>query len=389
MNEKSVSSSRLPAVIEFNRPKKYKAIKRLGSGACGETVHVFYEEIECDFVAKKFAPIISRQDDPSLFQELMSRFKREAKILFRLSHPGIVRVYNLFDYPEIDTAFILMKMIDDKNIIDYLALNPTHLDRLLKEAVEAFSHLEVKEILHRDIRPDNILVDANGTLKVIDFGFGKDLTQHANSGGKSIYLNWWCQVPEDFDDGIYDVTTEVYFVGMLFRKIIKDGNLTDSRHTSLVNKMSRFERATRPQSFAEVSREISSGPKQNIEFGDHDLQVYRDFSSQLEYVVASIEEGAAYNLEPEAILSDLNALYETTMLETDIPNPSDLARIFILGTYRFYPKNEFPTSLLKDFIDLFSTASGQKRAIILSNISSKLDAIRRVSPPGLGDEIPF
>lgn len=144
MTEKSIQSRQLPSIVEFNRPQKYRAIRRLGSGACGETVHIYDDEIECDFVAKKFAPIVSRNEDPKLFLELMNRFKQEAKLLFRLSHPGIVRVYNYFDYPESDTAFILMEMIDGLNIIEYLTINPTHLERLLEEAVEAFIHLEKK-----------------------------------------------------------------------------------------------------------------------------------------------------------------------------------------------------------------------------------------------------
>jgi len=73
--------------------------------------------------------------------------------------------------------------------------------------------------LHRDIRPANILVDNSGTVKIIDLGFGKQI-RATKDFDKSLSLNWWCAVPKEFGLGLYDFSTEVYFVGKLFEDLI-------------------------------------------------------------------------------------------------------------------------------------------------------------------------
>lgn len=175
---------------------------------------------------------------------------------------------------------------------------------------------------------------------------------------------------------------------MLFKKIIRDGKLTDSRHMDVIKKMSQFERSDRLSSFAKVAAEIISTPERSIEFTQHERSIYQDFSSSLDKLTASISEGANYESDPDKILEGLKKLYEKTMLEPHIPEPSHLVRIFVLGTYRYYPSEEFSTALLKSFTDIFSSASGQKRSILLTNIRSKLDSIRR-TPMDLDEEIPF
>lgn len=93
-----INSSRDRELIEFNRPQKYKFIKNLGNGACGETVLMRDEEMRMDLVAKKYKPIVDKNKNPEFFEELLDRFRREAKILFQINHQNIVRVYNYFDY---------------------------------------------------------------------------------------------------------------------------------------------------------------------------------------------------------------------------------------------------------------------------------------------------
>ena len=69
-------------------------------------------------------------------------------------------------------------------------------------------------------RADIIRIDEDGNLKIIDFGFGKNITS-SNDFEKSVSLNWWCELPEEFKIHRYDFQTEVYFVGKLFEKIIE------------------------------------------------------------------------------------------------------------------------------------------------------------------------
>ena len=100
-----------------------------------------------------------------------------------------------------------MESIDGHEIDNYLRQHPENINEIFFQVIEGFTHLENRSILHRDIRPQNILVDTKGTVKIIDFGFGKQI-QAEEDFGKSISLNWWCEIPLDFKDKIYDFKTK-------------------------------------------------------------------------------------------------------------------------------------------------------------------------------------
>ena len=68
------------------------------------------------------------------------------------------------------------------------------------------------------------MVTNDGEVKVIDFGFSKEVGTDS-SETKSISLNWWCDVPDEFKKGVYNVGTDIYFIGQLFENIIKDNKI--------------------------------------------------------------------------------------------------------------------------------------------------------------------
>ncbi|MEM8634059.1 MAG: protein kinase, partial [Pseudomonadota bacterium] len=125
-----MTSDQLPEEIAFNRPNKFKTVDILGHGACGQTVHIQDQDMGIDLVAKKYSPIVSKEENPELFGELMSRFRDEARILFQLNHPNVVRVYNFFDYTDLDTSYIIMEHISGENIADYITNNPLQFDNV-------------------------------------------------------------------------------------------------------------------------------------------------------------------------------------------------------------------------------------------------------------------
>lgn len=150
-----MTNAKIRTEIEFNRPKKYKTIRELGRGACGETVLVQDEEMGVGLVIKKYRPIVSMKSHPKLFQELISRFRDEARILFQLNHANIVRVYNYYDYSEHNTSYIIMEHVSGSDIESFIKNNPLNFDAVFEKTISGFEHLEGKGILHRDIRPAN------------------------------------------------------------------------------------------------------------------------------------------------------------------------------------------------------------------------------------------
>jgi serine/threonine-protein kinase len=115
-----------------------------------------------------------------------------------------------------------MDYIDGTDIETYVSKNPEEINNIFSQAIKGFSYLEKNNILHRDIRPKNLMVTGENTLKIIDFGFGKRIVNN-DDFEKSISLNWLYEKPLDFENHIYDFKTEVYFVGKLFESLISGG----------------------------------------------------------------------------------------------------------------------------------------------------------------------
>jgi len=375
--------------IEFNRPAKYKVVKVLGRGACGETVQIRDDDMGCDFVAKKYHPIVSKDEEPGIFENLLDRFREEARILFQLNHSNVVRVFNFFDYREHKTSYIIMEFVSGPDIIEYLSHNPENADKVFEGVVDGFAHLQQRKILHRDIRPMNILVGENSVPKVIDFGFGKRMDFEESQDEKSISLNWWCDTPPEFQDGIYDFQTEVYFVGKLFQKAVEECNLTDFKYMQLLRDMNEPDRTTRAQSFSEIQHAIIEGKFSELAFSEYEITAYRDFSNGLAGIVSKIRSDASFERDTSKLIGRLEAFYRRTMLEEVLAAPYKLVQIFVSGSFRYRLDADLKVATLRSFLDLLKGLSEEKRSIVVENLLMRLEAVEQTEPSPFGDEIPF
>jgi len=373
-------------IIKFLKSKDFLMLEELGRGACGKTVKLYDEVIKETFVCKKYEPFNSEQKE-----ELFGNFIQEIKLLYLLNHKNVVRVFTYYIYPEYHTGYILMEYVEGLDIENYLINNPQNINEIFSQCVSGFLHLEKCKVLHRDIRPLNILVSKDCELKIIDFGFGKKAIQ-ASDFDKSISLNWWCEPPSDFVKEQYDFRTEVYFVGKLFEKIIKEQNIGVFKYPGLLNKMCQIEPANRIHSFAEVSRALNEDKFLGVAFNENELSIYRKFSQNLDNAVSKIETNCSFLNDSELIQKKLEDLYRNVMLEEYVPSNNLVAKCFLNGQYYYYnKKNIFSVSELKSFIEFTRSCSKDKKNIIINNLFTRLDTIERYSEPPLGynDDVPF
>ena len=374
-------------IVEFIRKKDFILKHELGQGACGRTVLLYDSIIDEQFVCKKFSPI-----HESLTENYFSNFIREIKLLHLLNHPNVVRVFNYYLYPEQRTGYILMEYVHGFDIENYLTKHPEDVNEVFIQVIEGFAHLEKNQILHRDIRPQNVMVAADGVVKIIDFGFGKQ-TFNPDDFGKSITLNWWCDPPSEFKESIYDYKTEVYFVGKLFEKIIADRNIEHFKHMSLLGRMCASNPNSRIAFFSEVRKELLSEKFLDIGFKDAELEAYRNFSSSLNAAVSKIEESTKYYDDIGEIQVKIEECYKKVMLEEYVSNNSLVLNCFINGQYHYKTGYSFRVDALRAFIDLFRSGSREKKNIIIGNIQTKLDAVKKYEKPNpfdnFDDDIPF
>ena len=146
----------------------YRIARRIGAGGMGE-VYLAQDTKLDRKVALKILPSEFAED-----ADRMSRFVREAKSASALNHPNIITIHEIGESD--GTHFIATEFIDGKTLSDYAKSNPLDFKSALEIAIQVASALDEAHqagIVHRDIKPDNIMIRANGLAKILDFGIAK------------------------------------------------------------------------------------------------------------------------------------------------------------------------------------------------------------------------
>src|ERR1700752_3896222 len=154
---------------------EYEILDELGRGGMAIVFKAREKQLERD-VAIKVLPFSLAFD-----KEFVERFQREARTSAKLEHPNIIPIYRVGKSGRI--IYFVMKFLRGKPLSAVLgargSLPPGEIKRILAEVGRALSYAHKKEIVHRDIKPDNIMFDEHGHAVVTDFGIAK-----AVSGGK-------------------------------------------------------------------------------------------------------------------------------------------------------------------------------------------------------------
>lgn len=280
-----------------------------------------------------------------------------------------------------------MEFVEGKEIHEFLKENPDKIDEIFTQTINGFKYLEEINILHRDIRPQNILVSEGLLVKIIDFGFGKKVIFNEDFD-KSISLNWRYNPPEEFESQIYDFKTEVYFVGKLFEEIIRENDIENFKYSPILTSMISANYISRINSFFEISREIVSHESILVEFNFSEKQRYLKFADELFLILSSLENNTVYIRDIDVIQKDLEEVYRDSMLEVEIQNPTRIIRAFIKGPYKYYNKGKFAVSTLLDFINLMKSVSVGKKKIIINNLWQRFDKLSRFDSVPI-DDLPF
>lgn len=367
--------------IKFLRKKDYKLIKEIGQGGLGKTILLKDEIIDEQFICKKYSPI------SDVFKEkYFNNFLDEIKLLHKVYHINIVRVFNYYLYPEKLTGYILMEYVNGENIKNFSSQNPHLIANLFEQTITGFCHLEENQILHRDIRPDNILVSNDGILKIIDFGFGKQINFEENFN-KSISINWRFQPPKDFENKTYDFRTEIYFIGKLFEEILRENQIEDFLYKDIISEMVKLEYIERITDFETIHRRILSREDFETEFSNKQKEIYKDFAYSITNIFSKIETSTNYSNDIGKIIKGLEVISRDSLLEDYVQNPVSIAREFVSANYRYFKNVKFSVSTLNNFIKLLKSVSIDKQKIILNNLWQRLDTIERYTE--YKDDLPF
>lgn len=369
--------------IKFLRQKDFRYIKDLGQGGTGKTILLKDETIDEVFVCKKYSPYFKEHSE--LY---FANFLTEIKLLHTLFHNNIVRVFNYYLYPDKRTGYILMDYIKGDTISSYIASNPDRINDIFTQIINGFKYLEENGILHRDIRPENILVTESGIVKVIDFGFGKQVIMDEDYD-KSISLNWRYPVPDEFSHETYNQSTEVYFVGKLIEELIEDNAIVNFGYPRLLKSMVHRNPQKRISTFLSIHRELLLKENNLLEFNDYDKLRYKNFVTSIDKIIVKIREDANYITDIDKIIKALEDVLQVSSLEEFIQNPSQVTQAFLKGDH-YYKKNaEMLVSHLKAFIELLKENSIERQKVIINNLWQHFDKKPRYSDEEVTDDLPF
>ena len=194
---------------------RYKILDHLGTGGMA-TVWLGYDTILDRQVAIKTFKIDANDEDA------VKRFNREAKAVTSLSHPNIVSIYDVENEGEF--YYLILEYVEGMTLKDYMVKNPRipveTIVHIAKQIAAGLSHAHQNGIIHRDIKPQNILMNENLTCKITDFGIARaygdtTLTQTNQMLGTVYYLS-----PEQARGNVATAQSDIYSLGILIFEMI-------------------------------------------------------------------------------------------------------------------------------------------------------------------------
>ena len=197
---------------------KYEIQGELGEGGMGVVYKGFDRAIGRNVAIKA---IDKASVDAQELKYILERFRVEAQAVGRLVHPRIVQIY---DYGEDEhTAYIVMELINGKTLRQHLAQEASYeiheIGVIIGQLLDGIGHAHSEGVIHRDIKPGNIMINSDGRIKISDFGIARidssELTQVGEILGTPYYM-----APEQFIGSAIDPTADLYSVGVIAYELL-------------------------------------------------------------------------------------------------------------------------------------------------------------------------
>ncbi|MBM6715560.1 Stk1 family PASTA domain-containing Ser/Thr kinase [Gemmiger formicilis] len=198
-------------------------------------------------------------------EELVRRFKNESKAISILDHPNIVKVYDVSVTDQLQ--YIVMEYIDGITLKEYLkqrggALTWKEVVHFATQVLSALEHAHSKGIVHRDVKPQNIMLQADGSIKMMDFGIARfSRAQSQTISDKAIGSVHYIS-PEQAKGDHTDARTDIYSVGVMLYEMLSGKLPFDGTGTVSIAIMQISEK---PKPLAEVAPNVPEGLRQITE----------------------------------------------------------------------------------------------------------------------------
>ena len=192
---------------------EFRVVKKLGQGGMGAVYKARHEALDRDVALKVLAPNLAAN------KSFVDRFLREARIQAKLDHPHIVKCYHIGEHKGL--PYLALEYIDGGSVqacVEKLGkLSVGDAVHITLACAYALQHAHEQNMIHRDIKPDNLLISKKGVVKLADLGLAKatdenlSLTQSGTGAGTPYYMS-----PEQTRNAKHcDGRTDVYSMGVM------------------------------------------------------------------------------------------------------------------------------------------------------------------------------
>ncbi len=287
-HEHSIFSASAADYISIDEPNlagktlgKYKAIEQIGIGGMGSVY--LAERIDGVFEQKVALKVVK----PGMnSHEIITRFEEERQILARLQHPNIARLLD-GGISDLGLPFFTMEFVDGKPITNYCdEKNLTIEERLqlFQKVCEAVLYAHQNLVIHRDIKPGNILVREDGTVKLLDFGIAKVFEEDPNRKdltrtGVRVMTPEYAS-PEQVKGEPVSTATDIYSLGLILYQLLSGCPPYEVDTTSAIEmeKIICLSQPLKPSTMITKISGIKSGEKNKISPEDISLKRHTSIS---------------------------------------------------------------------------------------------------------------
>ncbi|WP_421118835.1 protein kinase [Aquihabitans daechungensis] len=201
---------------------RYRVIGTIGRGGFGITYEVGDTRLKRRVAVKELFPesavrhgsmVLTPPQARASFRSARDRFLREARVLARFTHPGIVRVYEVFE--EHGTAYLVMERLSGRTLVDVLRARnepfaETEVVDVAARVAAALRPVHAAGVLHRDVNPSNVMLTEHGRIVVIDFGLARDFDQGQTMGMTRMVTPGYAPLEQYRGEGRFGPTTDIY-----------------------------------------------------------------------------------------------------------------------------------------------------------------------------------
>ncbi len=208
-------SGDLPRLFRFGN--RYQVLEKLGEGGMGRVYKALDLELDRPVALKTIRAEKGRGPD------VLKRFKQELVLARKITHKNVVRIYDLGE-AEGGVKFFTMELVEGKSLRDVLREKKTLASNeavsFMKQMLAGLAEAHSQGVVHRDLKPQNVMVDANGLLRIMDFGIARsaDTTTLTGSGemmGTPDYIS-----PEQVKGETTTAQSDLYSAGIILYELL-------------------------------------------------------------------------------------------------------------------------------------------------------------------------